>query len=372
VVLRGAVSPTSNGIVLSVLRIENLKDSNARLVREDSTARWRRDLALSLIWLCYMLCSIIFYVFAEDMILIDALYVRIVTAFTVGYGDLFPVTKAGKVLNCAFIILDTVTIAWITSKVMDYLLRFKEKRQEKRENEERRKNRELEKMNAQKVREKQKARREKLHGVAEEKHAEEENETISENVKGPNANAMKTIASATQNATKEFWARHKLIIYGFVVCVFVVVGTLVMVYVEGQDVPSAFEWNFVTLSTVGYGNVTPSTVGGKVFACFYIIFGVTTVIAFATAIFEKVDEHRQRKFKEQVLRRALISEAQLLEFDVDGNGKIDKYEFLSKMLIETQEVEQSKIEEIMAKFDLLDADGSGEITTEELRMIEKV
>ena len=41
-----------------------------------------------------------------------------------------------------------------------------------------------------------------------------------------------------------------------------------------------------------------------------------------TAIFEKVDENRQKKFKEQVMKRALISEAQLLEFDVDNDGKI--------------------------------------------------
>ena len=89
------------------------------------------------------------------------------------------------------------------------------------------------------------------------------------------------------------------------------------------------------------------------------------------AIFEKLDQNRQKKFKEQVMRRALISEAQLLEFDVDKNGKIDKYEFLSKMLVETQEVEQKKIDEIMRKFRLLDTDESGAITTEELREIEK-
>ena len=89
------------------------------------------------------------------------------------------------------------------------------------------------------------------------------------------------------------------------------------------------------------------------------------------AIFEKLDENRQKKFKEQVMRRALISEAQLLEFDVDKDGKIDKYEFLSKMLVETQEVEQKKIDEIMRKFRLLDIDESGAITTDELREIEK-
>ena len=70
------------------------------------------------------------------------------------------------------------------------------------------------------------------------------------------------------------------------------------------------------------------------------------------------------------MKRALISEAQLLEFDTSGDGKIDKYEFLSKMLVETQEVDQSKIDEIMKKFTMLDSDNNGQITTDELKAIE--
>ena len=109
---------------------------------------------------------------------------------------------------------------------------------------------------------------------------------------------------------------------------------------------------------------------GKVFVIFYIVFGVSLVIYFGTAIFEKMDQLQQRKFKKQVMSRALISEAQLLEFDIDGDGKIDKFEFLSKMLVETREVEANKIQEIMKKFRELDADGNGEITIDELREIE--
>lgn len=174
----------------------------------------------------------------------------------------------------------------------------------------------------------------------------------------------------TKKKASDFWGKHKLQVLGVIIFGFVVIGSLVMVYVEGQDGASAFEWNFVTLSTVGYGDVTPQTDGGKLFVIFYIIFGVFLMGYFGSAIFEKMGEIQDQKFKDQVLRRALISEAQLLEFDVDGNGKIDKFEFLSKMLIETQEIDQSKIDQIMKTFDMLDADGSGEITTDELKEIE--
>jgi len=70
--------------------------------------------------------------------------------------------------------------------------------------------------------------------------------------------------------------------------------------------------------------------------------------------------------KQELLRKALIDEAQLMEFDQDGDGTIDRYEFLSKMLVELKECDLERIEEIMMKFKEIDVDGSGTITTEEL------
>lgn len=173
-----------------------------------------------------------------------------------------------------------------------------------------------------------------------------------------------------KESASQFWSKNKLTVYSALMTAMVLMGTFFMRYWEEYDYPSAFEWNFVTLSTVGYGNIVPTTTLGKIFVIIYIIFGVTLVVTFAAAIFERMEVKNRDKFKDQVMSRALISEAQLYEFDIDGDGKIDKYEFLSKMLVETQEVDEGKIKEIMAKFELLDEDGSGEITVEELRAIE--
>lgn len=113
-----------NKLQIYVENLIKLQDVNADLVKDDSTIQ--RDVILLIVWLIYMILSIIFYIYGEDFIFIDALYLRIVTAFTVGYGDLYPVSNAGKILNCLFIIIDTVTIGFITSKVMNYILRFRE------------------------------------------------------------------------------------------------------------------------------------------------------------------------------------------------------------------------------------------------------
>eukprot|EP00485_Elphidium_margaritaceum_P011876 CAMPEP_0202703552 /NCGR_PEP_ID=MMETSP1385-20130828/16385_1 /ASSEMBLY_ACC=CAM_ASM_000861 /TAXON_ID=933848 /ORGANISM="Elphidium margaritaceum" /LENGTH=593 /DNA_ID=CAMNT_0049361427 /DNA_START=22 /DNA_END=1803 /DNA_ORIENTATION=- len=382
----GAAATTGSVIIskiqITVERIIDLKDPNGSMVKDDQQMV-RRDVIALIAWLLYMCLSIVLYVTVEEFAFIDALYLRIVTAFTVGYGDFYPVTNAMKLTNCVFIIVDTVTIGFITSKITNYILRFREIQKERKENIEREQARSLQKQHDAIEREKKERKASVVGGAGgvreEQKEQEQEEKETSammddeRDVNNITQQITQQIVSQSQQTAKDasnYWAKHKLWILGVVIVAFIVVGTIFMVYVEGQDFASAFEWNFVTLSTVGYGDVTPATSEGKVFTIFYIIFGVSLVVYFGAAIFERIDADRQEKFKQQVMRRALISEAQLLEFDLNRDGKIDKYEFLSKMLVETQEVEQAKIDEIMRKFEMLDIDKSGTITTEELEQME--
>jgi len=136
--------------------------------------------------------------------------------------------------------------------------------------------------------------------------------------------------------------------------------------VEGYRWSASFEWNFVTMSTVGYGDTVAKTKGGRVFSIFFMIIGVVTMAQFATQVIDSFNISNEEKQKEDLLRKALTDEAQLMEFDQDNDGTIDRYEFLSKMLVELKECDLDRIEEIMAKFAEIDTDGSGTITIDEL------
>jgi voltage-gated potassium channel len=64
-----------------------------------------------------------------------------------------------------------------------------------------------------------------------------------------------------------------------------VVAGLLMTIVDERDFPNfwlALWWAIVTLATVGYGDVVPTTVAGRIVGSFVIVVGVT-FLAFLTA-----------------------------------------------------------------------------------------
>jgi hypothetical protein len=61
---------------------------------------------------------------------------------------------------------------------------------------------------------------------------------------------------------------------------FLALGTIGFHYIEGTGTWwDALYFSCVTLTTVGYGDLTPSTDGGKVLAIFFILIGLSVVAA---------------------------------------------------------------------------------------------
>ena len=66
----------------------------------------------------------------------------------------------------------------------------------------------------------------------------------------------------------------KLKITLIVLFIIFIIGTFGFHFIEGWSFVDSFYTTIITLTTVGYGDFTPETAAGKIFAVFIIIFGV--------------------------------------------------------------------------------------------------
>ena len=79
------------------------------------------------------------------------------------------------------------------------------------------------------------------------------------------------------------------------------IGILVMMYGQDTTFVDAFYWSIVTGTTVGYGDVYPITMGGKIFTFFILLIGVGIVtipaglVASALSKAREMDEEENNK-----------------------------------------------------------------------------
>lgn len=75
-------------------------------------------------------------------------------------------------------------------------------------------------------------------------------------------------------ATNRFMTRHSFQYVLIITCGIVLLGSAMIIYFEKMDVEDALWWSFVTATTVGYGDISPRTVGGRIVASVLMLAGI--------------------------------------------------------------------------------------------------
>ena len=73
------------------------------------------------------------------------------------------------------------------------------------------------------------------------------------------------------------------------------IGTFGMMAIEGLPLIDAFYFTIVTISTVGYGDISPVTAAGKGFSIFLIIIGIGTFLTILTGVTQGLIQSRQNQ-----------------------------------------------------------------------------
>lgn len=281
----------------------------------------------------------------------DAAYFCFTTLLTIGYGDLIPTSTGSKLFTAFYAVFAVAVLGSCISIVIQFYMS------------------------------KQEAKLLQLKEKAEEKMAK----AVKSKKKPSNAAHMSTSQQgpgtaddgARQREAKQLErrqadakaARNSLFASVFSLCVVQWLGIAYFYKFENlsDSTDSAgfasyayaiWYYSVITMTTVGYGDISPMTYHAKIFFIFWGVFACVLMLRVANTSFSYFLLGRKSTYEEQLLTGAQHL-ADFSDFDKDGDGSIDMYEFVTKMLQKLRKVDQRTLELLEARFKELDVDGSG-------------
>ncbi|XP_021771369.1 two-pore potassium channel 1-like [Chenopodium quinoa] len=247
--------------------------------------------------------------------IIDSLYFCMVTMTTVGYGDLVPQSALAKVLACAFVFLGMALVGLVLSHGADYL---------------------VEKQQALLIRALQMRKRFQPSDV------------------------MKEIESGK--------VRYKCVVVALILFVLIISGIVFLIFVEKLDALDALYCVCVTMTSLGYGDFSFSTEGGRAFAVLWILMSTICLGQFFLYLAELNTESSQNALIKWVLTRR-VTIVDLGAADMDNDGVVDAAEFVLYKLKEMGKITQNDISLVMKGFEELDVDQSGTLSVYDLQQL---
>lgn len=228
---------------------------------------------------------------------IEALYIMAQIITTVGYGDQTPVCPGGMLFTCVYILVAVVVLTSLLSALTEVVVK----------------------------------RQQHVMEIAIKKSFGIKASSSTPKSRGPR---FRTDSSLERNVDlPRGWANLLLNFGIWSLCV--VLGAMFMFFHPGElpdeegrgKMIKSFYFSIITLTTVGFGDITPTTQGGKLFCAFWMLFGVAAFANFVSSFSAVFMARRESQRLKSSSRSAILK-----EMDVDNDGKVGQSEFLAYML----------------------------------------
>lgn len=111
---------------------------------------------------------------------------------------------------------------------------------------------------------------------------------------------MRYLAEANLLVRALFHARRKMFVFFVVVLVFATIFGSIMFLVEGPEngftsIPRSIYWTIVTITTVGYGDITPQTALGQIVASAAMLTGYSIIVVPTGIVTAELSQEMQRE-----------------------------------------------------------------------------
>ena len=330
-----------------VVKPENTKEDEWRDWFDKLVQQARHMFLPLFIFVCFIIGSTIMFHKLEGWSWGLSVYVCIVVLTTVGFGDVAPVTVGGKIFTILYIFMSFTIVLSCVALVFAAIGTQTERGQ-------------AQVLKALRAGGKKDPDRSAL-----------------DQARSPSQRRLRRMASMNSQSReidrhKRSEARRKYLqdlaevtlSLTLVICVF----AFVVHYNEGWGLLDSFYWSVVTVSTVGFGDMTPDKPSTRAVVAWLLIFFVAvwarSVGKMVSVVLDWISEYRMSEIMQGGVTDALMIE---LDNTAGADGKIERFEFAAYMLARLGRTPAADIDRIMEMFDDLDRENSGSLNRNDIR-----
>lgn len=214
--------------------------------------KWLKSLTSLYTLICYLLVGAISYHHLEGWSYADSTYFLVVTMTTVGFGDFCPESPEGRLFTCVYALLGITVVFHTLSPVVDFFLK-------------------------------------RIDMV--EKWAFTRLEQMGMVQRGADVTSVEELAAASSRIN--YCRQYMLALMGpLIVLIFGVISTAALEQLSWID---ALYLTIITMTTIGYGDLTPSTTLTKIGTALFL---PVAVVSLANGITRLTMTHLRRKIRE--------------------------------------------------------------------------
>jgi voltage-gated potassium channel len=167
------------------------------------------------------------------------------------------------------------------------------------------------------------------------------------------------IMKRTNNNLSEFMKTNNFDRAISIAMIIIFVGSVIMSYVEQISIGDALWWSIVTVTTVGYGDISPQTAIGRIVASVLMIMGIG-FIGSLTSTLSTYFIKKEEKIKEKI---ESTTEQYINEEEITSDLEVINLKENKKMKFSKDEYKNNIIEDIIKRIEKFDELSIEEINT---------